>query len=67
MKTKQKQQPLYKNKKPIHPTHSISAENEKEAIVLVNGENTFSSINRKVLLHNVEYLCLVIMPLYTSI
>ena len=30
---------------------------QTEAIIIVDAENAFNSINRKALLHNIEYLC----------
>ena len=44
----------------IHAMHGIFESNETEAILMINAENAFNSINRKVLLHNIEYLCPVI-------
>ena len=35
----------------------IFESNRKEAILIVDAENAFNSINRKALLHNIEYLC----------
>ena len=37
--------------------HKIFESNEREAILIVDAENAFNSINRKALLHNIEYLC----------
>lgn len=39
----------------IHSMHSVFEANETEAIVLVDAENAFNSVNWKVLLHNVEH------------
>ena len=39
----------------IHSMPSVFEANETEAILLVDAENAFNSINWKVLLHNVEY------------
>ena len=44
----------------IHAMQRIFESNETEAILMVDAENAFNSINRKALLHNIEYLCLVI-------
>ena len=44
----------------IHAMHKIFEPNETEAILLVDAKNAFNSINRKALLHNIEYLCPVI-------
>ena len=41
----------------IHAMHEIFDVNKAEAILLVDAENAFSTINRKVLLHNTGYLC----------
>ena len=41
----------------IHAMHKIFEPNETEAILLVDAKNAFNSINRKTLLHNIEYLC----------
>ena len=37
--------------------HKIFESNETEAILIVDAENVFNSINCKALLHNIEYLC----------
>ena len=47
----------------IHAKHRIFESNETEAIVMVDVENVFNSINRKALLHNTEYLFPVIATL----
>ena len=39
-------------------------QDESEAILLVDAANAFNSINRKVLLHNIQYLCPV-LEIYT--
>ena len=44
----------------LHAMHKIFESNETEAMLIVDGENAFNSINRNVLLHNIEYLCLAI-------
>ena len=41
----------------IHAMHKIFESNETEAILIVDAENVFNSINRKAQLHNIEYLC----------
>ena len=41
----------------VHAMHKIFESNETEAILIVDAENAFNSINRKALLHNIEYLC----------
>ena len=37
--------------------HKILESKETETILIVDAENAFNSINRKALLHNIEYLC----------
>ena len=41
----------------IHAMHKIFESNETEAILIVDAENAFKSINRKALLHDIKYLC----------
>ena len=41
----------------IHAMSDIYENNDTEAVLLVDAENAFNSINRKVLLHNTEYIC----------
>ena len=41
----------------IHTMSDIYENNDTEAVLLVDAENAFNSINRKVLLHNTEYIC----------
>ena len=41
----------------IHAMQKIFESNKTEAILIVDAENAFNSINRKVLLRNIEYLC----------
>ena len=41
----------------IHPMREIFNNNKTEAILLVGAEIAFNTIDRKVLLHNTEYLC----------
>ena len=43
-----------------HAMHRIFESIETEVILMVDAENAFNSINRKVLLHNIKYLCPVI-------
>ena len=40
----------------IHAMHRIFESNNAEAILMVEAENTFNSLNCKALLHNIEYL-----------
>ena len=41
----------------IHAMHKTFEPNKTEAILIVDEENAFNPINRKALLHNIEYLC----------
>jgi hypothetical protein len=41
----------------IHAMNEIFNENDTEAVLLVDAENAFNSINRQTLLHNIEYIC----------
>ena len=41
--------------------HGIFESKETEAILLVDRENIFNLINQKALLHNIEYLCPIVM------
>ena len=41
----------------IHAMHKIFESNETVAILIVDAENAFNSINCIALLHNIEYLC----------
>ena len=41
----------------IHAMHKIFESNETEAILIVDTENVFNSINGEALLHNIECLC----------
>ena len=41
----------------IRAMHDIFEDTETEAVLLVDADNAFNSINRKALLHNIEYLC----------
>ena len=42
----------------IHAIHEIFDDNKTEAILLVDTENAFNTINKKVLLPNIENVCL---------
>ena len=37
--------------------HQIFSEENTEAVLLIDAENAFNSINRKVMLHNMKFLC----------
>ena len=41
----------------VHSMHDIFTSNETEAVLLVDAENAFNSINRQALLHNIKFLC----------
>ena len=41
----------------IHAMHKIFESNKTEAILIVDTENVFNSINREALLHSIECLC----------
>ena len=47
--------------------HKIFESNEREAILIVDAENAFNSMNRKALLHNAEYLCPAIATFFTTV
>ena len=40
-----------------HAMHDIFSEENTEAVLLIDTENAFDSINRKVMLHNMKFLC----------
>ena len=44
----------------VHAMHDVFQSNDTEAVLLVDAENAFNSINRKMLLHNIQYICPVI-------
>ena len=48
----------------VHAMTKAFDQDECEAILLVDAANAFNSINRKVLLHNIQYLCPV-LAIYT--
>ena len=41
----------------VHAMHDIFSEENTEAVLLIDAENAFNSINRKVMLHNMKPLC----------
>ena len=41
----------------LHVMHDIFSEENTEAVLLIDAENAFDSINRKVMLHNLRLLC----------
>ena len=40
--------------------HDIFNDNETEAVLLIDAENAFNSINRKAMIHNISILCPII-------
>ena len=45
----------------IHTMNRIFESNKTEAILIVEAENAFNLINWKALVHNIEYLCTIIV------
>jgi hypothetical protein len=41
----------------VHSMNDIFNQNDTEAVLLVDAENAFNSVNRKVLLHNIQHIC----------
>ena len=41
----------------IHGMKNIFEAETTEAVILVDAENAFNKLNRKVVLHNIQYLC----------
>ena len=41
----------------VHSVHDIFSEENTEAVLLIDAGNAFNSINRKVMLHNMKFLC----------
>ena len=46
----------------IHAIYDVHQEDETEAVLLVDADNAFNSINRKAMLHNISITC----PLITT-
>ena len=44
----------------IHTMHDVFNDDNTEGILLIDAENAFNSINRKVMLHNLKSICPVI-------
>ena len=40
-----------------HAMRDIFAEEDTDAVLLIDASNAFNSLNRKALLHNIQYLC----------
>ena len=41
----------------VHAILDIFAEEDTDALLLVDANNAFNALNRKVMLHNIRYLC----------
>ena len=41
----------------VHAMHDIFSQENIEAVPIIDAENAFSSINRKVILHGMKFLC----------
>ena len=41
----------------VHATSDIFEEQSTDVLLLIDADNAFNSLNRKVLLHNIRYLC----------
>ena len=41
----------------VHAMHDIFSEENTEVVLLIDAENAFNSNNRKVMLHNMKFLC----------
>ena len=48
----------------VHAMSEMFAEEETDAVLLVDATNAFNSINRKMMLHNIQYICPA-MTVYT--
>ena len=44
----------------VHAMHHIFSEENTEAVLLIDAENSFNSINRKVMLHNTKFLAVLV-------
>ena len=44
----------------IHAMHDVFNDDKMEGILLIDAENAFNSVNRKVMLHNLKFICPVI-------
>ena len=45
---------------PIHAMRNIFADIDTDAVLLIDADKAFNSINRKVMLHNLEFICPII-------
>ena len=50
----------------IHAIGDIFSNGDAEAAPLIDAENAFNSINRKVMLHNMNFICLIITTYITN-
>ena len=50
----------------IHAMRDILANEDTEAVLLINCENAFNSISQKVMLHNLNFLCPIITTYITN-
>ena len=50
----------------VHAMHDIFSEKNTEAVLLIEAENAFNSISRKVMLHNLKFLCPLISTYINS-
>ena len=50
----------------IHAMRDIFANEDTEAVLLIEAENTFNSINRKVMPHNLNFICSIITTYITN-
>ena len=41
----------------IHEMHYVFNDDNMKGILLIDAENAFNSINRKVILHNLKFIC----------
>ena len=44
----------------IHAMHDIYSTEESEAVLLIDAENAFNSINRSVMLNNISIICPIV-------
>ena len=50
----------------IHAMRDISVNEDAEALLLIDAENAFNSINRKVILYNLNFICPIITTCITN-
>ena len=50
----------------IHAMRDFFANKDTEAVLLIDAENAFNSINRKVMLHNLNFICPIITTYITN-